>query len=61
MYHMDVGYPRGQKISLDSLELELNMAVTLHVGLGNWTCIHYESNKSSELVTPLSIPQKDSH
>lgn len=35
MYHMDVGYPRGQKISLDSLELELNMAVTLHVGLGN--------------------------
>lgn len=36
--HMHAGTLRGHKRALISLELELQMALTLHVGAGNQAC-----------------------
>ena len=49
-------YPWRSEDGIDPLELELGMAVTLHVGAENQTQVLYKDNKGSQLRSHLSSP-----
>jgi hypothetical protein len=46
------GVQRGQKRAWDPLELELQMALSCHVGSGNWTWVPWESSQCSAIISP---------
>lgn len=48
---------KGQKRSLDSLELEVERVVSCHVGVGNWTRVLYKSSqwRESHLSSPMEF------
>lgn len=54
VYHMGAGPYRGQKGALNPLELELEIAVCLHVGAGSQTRVFYKDSKNSWLLSNLS-------
>lgn len=50
------GASRGQKSVLDLLELDWQRVVSLHVGAGIWTWIHWRSSQYSWLLSHLFSP-----
>ena len=51
-----LGAGRGQKRLLESLELELQVAVSHYVGAGNGTRVLWKSSECSSLLRHLSSP-----
>jgi hypothetical protein len=55
MYHMVPGAHGGQQGMCESLELELCMVISHHVGAGNRTLVLFNSKYSKSLNLPRPI------